>query len=78
LDDPRFALFQQNPEQIFYRHLMYFNNVSQADRPQWGQNFQAYLSDQESLDDYLKKGAQQLVEQAQLSAREAKIDIKCG
>ncbi len=78
LDDPRFAIFQQNPEQIFYRHLMYFNNVSQADRPQWGQNLQAYLSDQESLDDYLKKGAQQLVEQAQLSAREAKIDIKCG
>ena len=41
LDDPRFAIFQQNPEQIFYRHLMYFNNVSQADRPQWGQSFQA-------------------------------------
>jgi raffinose/stachyose/melibiose transport system substrate-binding protein len=78
LEDPRFALFQQNPEQIFYRHLMYFNNVSQADRPQWGQNFQAYLSDQESLDDYLKKGAQQLIDQAQLSAREAKLDIKCG
>lgn len=78
LDDPRFAMFQQNPEQIFYRHLMYFNNVSQADRPQWGQNFQAYLSDQMSLDDYLKKGEQQLVEQAQLAAREAKIDIKCG
>lgn len=78
LDDPRFAIFQQNPEQIFYRHLMYFNNVSQADRPQWGQNFQAYLSDQESLDDYLKKGEQQLIEQAVLAAREAKIDIKCG
>ena len=78
LDDPRFATFQQNPEQIFYRHLMYFNNVSQADRPQWGQNFQAYLSDQITLDDYLKKGEQQLIEQAQLSAREAKIDIKCG
>jgi ABC-type glycerol-3-phosphate transport system substrate-binding protein len=78
LDDPRFAIFQQNPEQIFYRHLMYFNNVSQADRPQWGQNFQAYLSDQESLDDYLKKGAQQLVEQAQLSAREAKLTVNCG
>lgn len=78
LDDPRFAIFQQNPEQIFYRHLMYFNNVSQADRPQWGQNFQAYLSDQESLDDYLKKGAQQLMEQAVLAAREAKLDVKCG
>jgi ABC-type glycerol-3-phosphate transport system substrate-binding protein len=78
LDDPRFAIFQQNPEQIFYRHLMYFNNVSQADRPQWGQNFQAYLSDQVSLDDYLKKGGQQLIEQAQLAAREAKIDIRCG
>jgi len=78
LDDPRFAIFQQNPEQIFYRHLMYFNNVSQADRPQWGQNLQAYLSNQESLDDFLKKGEQQLVEQAVLAAREAKIDIKCG
>ena len=45
LDDPRFAIWQQNPEQIFYRHLFYFNNISHADRPQWGQNFQAYLSD---------------------------------
>lgn len=78
LDDPRFAIFQQNPEQIFYRHLFYFNNISHADRPQWGQNFQAYLSDQESLDDYLKKGEQQLIEQAQITAREAKLDVKCG
>jgi ABC-type glycerol-3-phosphate transport system substrate-binding protein len=78
LEDPRFALWQQNPEQIFYRHMFYFNNISHADRPQWGQNFQAYLSDQESLDDYLKKGEQQLIEQAQIAAREAKIDIKCG
>jgi len=78
LEDPRFAIFQQNPEQIFYRHLFYFNNISHADRPQWGQNFQSYLSGQETLDDYLKKGEQQLIEQAQITAREAKIDIKCG
>ena len=78
LEDPRFALWQQNPEQIFYRHLFYFNNISHADRPQWGQNFQSFLSGQESLDDYLKKGEQQLLEQAQITAREAKIDIKCG
>lgn len=78
LDDPRFAMFRQNPEQIFYRHLFYFNNISHADRPQWGQNFQAYLTDQISLDDYLKKGQQQLIEQAQIAARTAKIDIKCG
>ncbi len=77
LEDPRFALWQQNPEQIFYRHLFYFNNISHADRPQWGQNFQAYLSDQETLDEYLKKGEQQLIDQAVISAREAKIDIKC-
>ena len=61
-------LFAQNPEQIFYRHLFYFNNISHADRPQWGQNFQAYLSDQSSLDDYLKKGEQQLIEQAHTPA----------
>jgi len=78
LEDPRFAIFQQNPEQIFYRHLMYFNPVSQEDRPQWGQNFQAYLNNQLSLDDFLKKGEQQLIDQAQLSARQAKLDVKCG
>jgi len=78
LEDPRFAMWQQNPEQIFYRHLFYFNNISHADRPQWGQNLQAYFTGQESLDDYLKKGEQQLIEQAQISAREAKIDIKCS
>ena len=78
LEDPRFAIFQQNPEQIFYRHLMYFNPVSQEDRPQWGQNFQAYLNDQISLDDFLKKGEQQLIEQAQLSARQAKLTVNCG
>jgi len=78
LEDPRFAIWQQNPEQIFYRHLFYFNNISHADRPQWGQNFQAYLGGQENLDDYLKKGEQQLIEQGQIAAREAKIDIKCG
>ncbi|MDQ6905863.1 MAG: extracellular solute-binding protein [Chloroflexota bacterium] len=78
LEDPRFAIWQQNPEQIFYRHLFYFNNISHADRPQWGQNLQTYLTGQENLDDYLKKGEQQLVEQAQISAREAKIDIKCS
>lgn len=78
LEDPRFALWQQNPEQIFYRHLFYFNNISHADRPQWGQNFQAYLGGQITLEDYLKRGQQQLIEQAQITAREAKIDIKCG
>jgi len=78
LDDPRFTLFRQNPEQIFYRHLFYLNNLSHADRPQWGQNFLSYLTDQENLDEYLKKGEQQLIEQAAIAARTASLMVKCG
>lgn len=78
LEDPRFAMFRQNTEQIFYRHLFYFNNISHADRPQWGQNFQAYLTDQISLDEYMKRGEQQLLDQAAIAARTANIAIKCG
>ncbi len=78
LEDPRFAIFRQNTEQIFYRHLFYFNNISHADRPQWGQNFQAYLSDQISLDEYLKRGETQLLEQGTITARTANITIKCS
>lgn len=78
LEDSRFTLFYQNPEQIFYRHLFYFNNLSHADRPQWGQNLLAYLTDGESLDDYLKKGEQQLLDQGTIAARTANITIKCA
>ena len=78
LEDPRFAMFRQNSEQIFYRHLFYFNNISHADRPQWGQNFQAYLTDQITLDEYMKRGQQQLIEQAQIAARTANIAVKCA
>ena len=77
LEDPRFALWRQNNEQIFYRHLFYFNNISHADRPQWGMNFQAYATDQINLDEYLKRGQQQFYEQAMITARTANIMLKC-
>jgi len=54
------------------------NNLSHADRPQWGQNFLSYLTDQENLDEYLKKGEQQLIEQATIAARTASLMVKCG
>lgn len=72
LEDPRLQLFYKNKNQLFPAWWFFGN------RPDWIQNFQAYLLDKKDLNTYIKDEQTELLNHTQQTIRESKLNIPCG
>lgn len=69
--DPRIASWMKNPNQIQYKFYFF------GDRPTWYQYFQAYLSGQQTIDEFVKSSEAEIKKQAETDAKEGKVNIVC-